>query len=735
MFKKIHLTIVFTFGFYAAFSTENILLLNSYHIGFSWTDAITDAVKYTVNNNGNLNLYVEFLDSKRFSDSAHYKEFNEYLRIKYRDIPLKVIITSDNDALDFVLKYRIHSERNIPVVFCGISNYQDYDIEKENLFGVLETDDWEPILKCIVSIHKEDFKKFYFIVENSPTGLIRKKSVERVFDNFNDHLKVIYIENFGYEELIDQIRNISGKSIIYYPGIGVDYYNNPVNAGKCGLAIVKNAKVPVYTSYMSVIDSGAVGGYVASGREQGLKTADLALTLINTPDISKVTRITIPQREFVFNFDVVKKFGLDLNSIPKGSVFVHKPQSVFIMYQKESIALLIFILVLFLTIILLIFNIIRRIRAEKRIRESEKKFREISEMLPETVFECDLKGKIIFINKFGRESFGYTKEEFANKLNIYNLISSKEHFYITQNIQKLVNRGDPLDIIFTAVRKDGSTFPFEIHSTLILRNDQPVGIRGIGINVTRQKRFEKELIEAKKKAEESDRLKSAFLANMSHEIRTPLNSIVGFSYLLSERTLDEDEIKKMSGYIKNSSDHLLMLINDIIDISKIEAGQLDINIQELEVSEVIEEISIYLDKEKVRTEKQHIEINVINKIEEKKLTINSDILRLKQILLNLVSNALKFTEEGNIEIGCYTKDTDVIFYVKDTGIGISEEFKEKLFQRFTKISSFNGKIYPGFGLGLAISKQLTEMLKGKLWCEINKEGGSTFFLSMPVNHR
>ncbi len=728
--------LILVFGFllwhHAANSSENILLLNSYHRGFSWTDEITEAIRQTLENNGNVNLFVEYLDSKRFSDSLHFAEFRRHISEKYSGLSFRVIITSDNDALDFVLANQLNRDGTVPVAFCGISNYQDYDLENAALYGVIETDDWEPILDCIISIQGDDFESFYFIVENSPTGMIRKRSVEKAFNTYRSKVRVNYIENYSYNNLIEHVKEISGKSVIYYPGIGTDYLDQPVNAEKCGVAIIKNANVPVYTSYLSLIDSGAIGGYVGSGRIQGIETANLALMLIRGTDRAEVPKITIPRREFIFNYRISREYGIDFGNLPKNTVFINRPPSILSAYRKEVVSTLILILVLSGIVLMLFLNIIRRIRAERQIRESEKKFREIAEMLPETVFECDISGKIIFMNKFGRENFGYSREEIVSGIEIPDLISPGEHYYINQSIQKLINGREPISLTFNAVRKDGSTFPFEIHSSLIVQDEETVGIRGIGINVTRQKKFERELIEAKKKAEESDKLKSAFLANMSHEIRTPLNSIVGFSYLMSERTLSEDETRKMAMYIKNSSDHLLMLINDIIDISKIEAGQLDLIMKELNISDVLEEISLYVEREKERTDKEHIRTIIRNNISGSALVICSDALRLKQILLNLTSNALKFTEDGEIEIGCQSENSDVIFYIKDSGVGITEEFREKVFQRFTKMSSFRGRVYPGFGLGLAISKQLSELLKGKLWCEPNKDKGTTFFLSLPA---
>ena len=240
---------------------------------------------------------------------------------------------------------------------------------------------------------------------------------------------------------------------------------------------------------------------------------------------------------------------------------------------------------------------------------------------------------------------------------------------------------------------------------------------------------------AKEKAEESDKLKSAFLANMSHEIRTPMNSIMGFADLLCEPDLDEKTKKMLTTHINSSTDTLLKLIDDIIDIAKIESGQLSINKCECSIKELFNKLApIYFDK-KTALEKEHIEV-FINQPDNDEI-FYTDPLRLHQVLINLTNNALKFTEKGTIEIGYNTSNkngTDVItFYVKDTGIGISEEEKKIIFKRFSKIENKKQKLYRGAGLGLAICTNLIKLLGGELWVESEKDKGSAFYFSLPFS--
>ncbi len=239
-----------------------------------------------------------------------------------------------------------------------------------------------------------------------------------------------------------------------------------------------------------------------------------------------------------------------------------------------------------------------------------------------------------------------------------------------------------------------------------------------------------ELQKAKERAEESDRLKSAFLSNMSHEIRTPMNAIIGFSNLLHDNDFPYEKRKKLVSYIIQSSNTLLNLINDIIDISKIEAGQLTIKKNMFFINHLFDDLAL-LYSEKI---KNHPALSLKFVKADKDILLFSDSLRIQQILTNLTDNAIKFTNEGTIEVAYRKEEKQVVFYVKDTGIGISPENQELIFGRFTKLDTANEnqKLYRGAGLGLSICKKLIGLLDGKFWLESELNKGSTFYFSVPI---
>ena len=245
----------------------------------------------------------------------------------------------------------------------------------------------------------------------------------------------------------------------------------------------------------------------------------------------------------------------------------------------------------------------------------------------------------------------------------------------------------------------------------------------LSADIDNLKKIEANLIQAKAKAEESDRLKSAFIANMSHEIRTPLNAIVGFSNLLaSEMDFSEEDKAEYTRIISVNNDLLLQLINDILDISKIEAGVMDFTENTVELNQFFQEIeSVFQLKAKTG-----IEIKFIPEQAEE-YAIKIDRIRLNQVISNFLNNALKFTRQGHIFFGYRLREKDIYFYVEDTGIGIPKDQQASVFRRFVKLNNF----IQGTGLGLSICSTIIDKFNGKIGVESEPEKGSTFWFTIP----
>jgi PAS domain S-box-containing protein len=369
---------------------------------------------------------------------------------------------------------------------------------------------------------------------------------------------------------------------------------------------------------------------------------------------------------------------------------------------------------------------------ENTLSESEKRFRIMFESSPAGIILIDEKGTIIEVNSSFCETLGYSREELlSNNIRLFSSPTREEE--INLNIAKILS-GTTMKNEVTNFRKDGTACIISLYETRFILPDGKPGILSVSNDITEKKQANMELIAAKEKAEESDRLKSAFLTNMSHELRTPLNAIIGYSGLMIDTSLDTETNSNLK-IISNSAFQLLSLVEDIIDISMIESEQIQVLNMKVEVNSVLKEIKNFIDDERLKVNKTGIKLILNSENELTERYILTDSRKLKQVILILLKNALKFTDEGIIEFGYseFTKNnTDYLkFLVKDTGIGIDKNQCDTIFNIFRQLDDTHSRKYGGTGIGLTIAKKTIEILGGEIWVESEIGKGSEFYFTIP----
>ncbi|WP_321368978.1 PAS domain S-box protein [uncultured Draconibacterium sp.] len=365
---------------------------------------------------------------------------------------------------------------------------------------------------------------------------------------------------------------------------------------------------------------------------------------------------------------------------------------------------------------------------------NQAKLKNIIESSTNLFYSHSVDGEMTFISPQATEVLGYELDELMKYWTNYitdNPINEKAIEYTRKAIE--TGKRQPTYEL-EMQRKDGRKLLVEAREAPVVENGKVVSIVGSLTDITDRKQAESELIIAKEKAEESDRLKSAFLANMSHEIRTPMNGILGFADLLKKPDLTGKEQKEYIEIIERSGKRMLNIINDIIDISKIEAGLMKFVIDETNINEQIEYTYTFFRPE---VEAKGIELSYSTPLPAKEANIKTDSEKVYAILTNLVKNAVKYTEKGSIELGYCVKRgklaDELEFYVKDTGIGIPKHRHKAVFERFIQADIEDKMAKQGAGLGLAITKSYVEMLGGKIWVESENGKGSTFYFTLPYN--
>ncbi len=347
------------------------------------------------------------------------------------------------------------------------------------------------------------------------------------------------------------------------------------------------------------------------------------------------------------------------------------------------------------------------------------------------VIATDLLGQVTYWNNAAEKIYGWSPSEAIGQ-NITDLTPARQSREQAIEIMKELSEGKTWAGEFLVKRKDGSSFPAFVNNTPIHdSNGKLTGIIGISSDITERKRFEMELIEAMERAEESDRLKTAFLNNISHEIRTPMNAIAGFSVFLNNPDLIPEKRKHYTDIILQSSDQLLTIIDDIISIATIEAGQEKIQENDININLICK-----LLKEQFfqKASDKNVRLSLKTDLSDDEAIIITDVTKLTQILTNLIGNALKFTQKGFINFGYRVEDQQLEFYVEDSGIGIPLDKHEIIFNRFRQVETTVTRTFGGSGLGLSISKAYVEMLGGKMWLTSELGKGSVFYFTIPYKN-
>lgn len=368
-------------------------------------------------------------------------------------------------------------------------------------------------------------------------------------------------------------------------------------------------------------------------------------------------------------------------------------------------------------------------KAEQNVVISEAKYKNLTNISPVGIFLTDNNGKTLFVNPKWSEISGLSFNEALND-EWLTAVHPEDREALYQLWLTTTSQKKPLlNVEFRFLRPDGSI------AWVLSRANPELDLEGIVTgyvgtitDITPLKLYEEQLHETRKKAEESDRLKSIFLANMSHEIRTPMNGILGFAEMLKADTLSNTEKMEYINIIEKSGHRMLTTINNIIDVSKIEAGQESLKLVPVYLNMKLKFIYNFF---KPEAERKGLTMSIANNIIDDKLIIKTDKNKLNAILTNLVKNAIKYTDTGIIEFGYHREGKFLKFFVKDTGIGIPLHKQTAIFNRFVQAEAQSKKVVEGSGLGLTISKAYAHILGGDIWVESTPNEGTTFYFTIP----
>jgi signal transduction histidine kinase/ABC-type uncharacterized transport system substrate-binding protein len=709
----------------------DIILLNSYHSTFKWTKDLTQGVLEELQDNEGYRVSIEFMDAKRFYQDDHLAAFKTYIKEKYKTIEVNGIICSDNHAFEFYLKYGKDIWGDVPVVFCGVNNIRDFQIDTTKFNGIAEDIDIPSTIRLIDRILPE-LENLIVISDSTLSGIIFMNSFLSSVNKDYPDLNYSIINATSAEQLGRLLQQFNPeKTAIYLLSLYIPR-NGATREMIQEAAFLKEClDVPVFGNWDFLFGDFILGGVIINGTDQGINAGRIMKRKL----AGETLPFLIPTpKATILDYEQILKYNINPDLIPADAEFLNKPVP-YVQQRKREITIGAVVFAFLLVIIIALSRILALKRtATNLLKKSESRLELAMDGANIGLWDANFNIRQIYLNKRISRllDFQEIKDIYLtiNKWPIFihpdDVYQLKESFTMHQLNLAPVFSGE------VRLKTGGDSYKwFLIHGQITeWMENKPIRMTGILMDIHFQKEFETQLRIAKERAEESDRLKSSFLANMSHEIRTPMNAILGFSDLLLNGDIDPDDSYQYIDMIRTSGESLLNLINDIIDISKIESGQFSLNHEPFDLHKLLDNIAL-VSKTMIANKQKPINFILNTEKSNDSFFIVSDPYRLEQIIYNLVNNAIKFTETGQIHLSYKSNGEMLHFSVKDTGIGIEPENHSLVFERFRQVDPGPKKNVSGTGLGLAISKSLVAMLGGNIQVNSEINCGADFTFTIP----
>ncbi|WP_372754355.1 PAS domain-containing sensor histidine kinase [Labilibaculum sp.] len=719
-----------------------------------WNIFFNEKFRETIKKDSQLNveIFVENLDLLQYRSEAYKDLIAQTLEYKYgKNLP-DILIVTEPDAVRFAHERKLFPEIPKILIVASKKEFQNYP----NSIFLLHTADYKAKLKHAFSIFP-DTKEVYVITGSSGIDHLNLNHFKKVVPFFQNQVSFTYLFDLNRSEILNRVQNLPENSIVYYLAYTQDIDGSTYMAKDFSVDLAKNSNRPVF-SYLDLITEGTgiFGGMVLSLQSTAEKTVNIVGQLLRGNSLQTIS-VDSASYTYIYDWRELKKWNASIRKLPKESIICNREYSFFEMYKKEVIGG-VFLLISYTTLLfmLLYSNRSKRIKEKKLIKQNEEyeelnlKFKSQNDLLrieklkseegknmlntlintiPDLVWLKDVNGRFLTCNNRIEDLYGRKKEKIIGTTD-YDYVDKELADYFRQNDKAAMKAGRPVsnEEKLTFISDGHKEIIEAIKTPLFNSENEVVGVLGIGRDITQRVQAEKDILAAKDKAEESDRLKSAFLANMSHEIRTPMNGIIGFADLLKNPNLSESKKLMYVDIIEKSGLRMLNLINNIVDISKIEVGLMEVYEDESNVNDQVDYVYSFFELE---AERKGLQLKVKKNLPENQAIITIDREKIYAILINLIKNAIKYTSKGSIEFGYERKGSELEFFVKDTGMGISKNRQEAIFERFIQADIEDVQFFEGAGLGLSISKAYVELLGGKIYVQSEEGKGSVFYFTVP----
>lgn len=710
-----------------------VVVLHSYHHGYTWTDSISDGIRAAFAPRAEpVDLRFEFLDARRIVTEEYFEDLRRLLRTKYSEIDIDVVICADDQAMHFLLGAGAEIFQGVPAVVCSASSFEPSIRELRAITGLEDSFDIEETLDAAIDLHP-GIQEVVVITDTTRTGRALRDRAEEVFTSHRGGLRFRYLEDLTQDELVSETAAIDEGSMVFFFIFSRDRAGDVFSHEVSLRRIRQVCKVPIYAVWESFLGHGIVGGKIHSGREEGRMVAEMADRIIRGEDASEIPLTSSPSR-FTFDWRELNRFGIDEDRLPEGSLVSERPNSLYRQYKGMFWTIGATFAVLVTLVVFLVLNTLRRRRAEA----VQARFAAILGTTSDFVAMATPKGEITYINPAGRRLIGWGEDESLEGKSVRDLTPDRVFQLIRKTAIATPGEGGVWTGETAAMHRDGTEIPV---SQVILTHRSPKGEIEFLSTIVRDLRPRIETEESLRAIEEhlqhSRKMEAIgqLAGGVAHDFNNLLTGIMGNADLLTMLLPEGSREANRARDILVASEKAASVTRQLLMFSR--KGSFKTTVVDLRtiVDSVISLLSRSIDR-RIEIERQFTYDRTI---------VTGDSSQIENAILNLAVNARDAMPDGGtlmFSVGSVTLDEDsmavrseelaagdyVEVVVSDTGVGIPEKLQARIFEPFFTTKG-PGK---GTGLGLATAYGCARNHKGSIGVASEPGRGSSFRIMFPV---
>jgi len=712
-------------------SSKNVLLLNSYHQGFKWTDEELASIVTELDKTGiSLKYYVEYMGTKWVYNKEYLERLPDIYRLKFKSVSFDLIVATDDDAFSFLLKNRNSLFGKIPVVFCGVNWLDKERLQGHTGYtGVNEDAEIALNIELMLRLHPGT-RNIYVVADQTTTGRIVHRKIKELSPAYKDRVAIRTLDNLSFKALLEKVSRLSDDSLVFLTIFQQDTNGRFVQFSEIAQQLSENSRVPVYGLWDFYLGYGIVGGMLTSGAAQGQSAGRLGARILAGESPDTLPTVMKSPNRYRFDYLQLKRFGINPDVLPEDSMVINSPPS-FYTFTKGSVWLVTSISLLTIIIVMILaVNIHQRNRAELALRESDAKYRTLVDNLRVGVYRnsAEMDGKILQANPAMGRIFGYESPDEINRINVTDLYHDPEER--RRFIDELNKTGFLSDRELLMKKKDGTPIWVLCNATAVYdKNGRLEWIDGVNEDITDRKHLEEQLRHAQKME-----AIGTLAGGVAHDFNNILTAIIGFGNLLKTKVGDNEEFLHYLEPILISADKAARLTKSLLTFSRRQI----INLSPVDLSEIVKSMGHLLQ----RVIREDIELDI--NCRDGRLMALADRGQVEQVLMNLVTNARDAMPKG----GLLSIETDriqlvrklmvrhefirpgnyAVISVSDTGMGIDEATRARIFEPF-----FSSKeVGKGTGLGLSIVYGIVKQHNGDISVYSEPGKGTNFKVYLPL---